>query len=197
MKRLIPGLLAVLALVATMLVGVSLAAGVGVHTAAPTTITKLPPQPTGMAPNATTAYPANWILNYGAWTGHNITVSSNQGWHIVVYAGVPGSVDAKMDQLVFQPDCNLVKYHYDTSSGRGILLYVAWASHTNGYRNCTLAWQVDGNVVIYTPVGARWASRTNRGTGISYAYIVQNNMWTLIQQYTGKGWVTIYAVQFG
>lgn len=141
------------------------------------------------------AYPHNWVLNYGSYLANgNIVVSP--GWHVNVYYQTPGAVDATLDQLIFQTDCNLVKRHYDTSSGVARLLHVTWASHTSGYFGCKLMWQTDGNMVIYTSVGARWSTGTNRGP-TSYSYVMQNNEWSLIYHYEKNKWVTVYAVQYG
>lgn len=141
------------------------------------------------------AYPHNWVLNYGSYLASgNIVVSP--GWHVNVYAGTPGTVNAALDQLIFQTDCNLVKRHYDTSSGVARLLRITWSSHTAGYFGCKLMWQTDGNMVIYTSVGARWSSGTNRGP-TSYSFVLQNNEWSLIYHYESNRWVTVWAVQYG
>lgn len=148
------------------------------------------------------AVPASWVLYYG-WNGgadRNIVVTSTQGWHVEAYGGQPGTVNAAMDQMTFQSDCNMVDRHYDMSKpGVAKLLYVIWSSHSVATGPCTLNWQRDGNEVIYRHDGrVLFATNTNDASQITtYRYIHQNNGWRIIDKFTGSKWVRLYATNFG
>ena len=109
------------------------------------------PQPaTGAAGGAVSAAQSiGWEALFGNGYGGAVpTVPSNRNPTWSVWAGV--------NNLKFQPDCNLVDYY-----NGGVL----WASGTwRAARPCKLVFQQDANLVIYDAGGHPvWATGTNRG----------------------------------
>ena len=140
------------------------------------------------------ALPASWSLLYGNVLSHNVSVSSNSNWHVNVYKGSPGTAGATVDQLVFQADCNLVKYRWDTSSGVAKNQRAVWSSRTSGVTNCTLDWQIDGNMVIYDWAGAIWNTGTNYGIGPNYQFVLRSDGWMYIQIAYAGSWSTVWSI---
>ena len=81
-----------------------------------------------------------------AMNGTTYSASANQTW------------TGRTTRLVFQSTGNLVIQRVDTGG-------TLWASGTSGYPSATLAFQADGNLVIYNGGTPLWASGTNYNPG--------------------------------
>jgi hypothetical protein len=146
--------------------------------------------------SATTIGPTSLTTTYGYIIGWNIY--EHPGWQQNVYDQNKGDVNASVNVLVFQSDCNLVQYDYWNSTNGLILKYVAWASGTNTRigTDCSLAFQLDGNIVIYYGGAAHWASGTNRNLGNSYQFVFQNNDAKIIYEFENTSWVCLESWDF-
>jgi hypothetical protein len=117
-------------------------------------------------------------ITYGY--GHG-NITANKGWSVQV----ADTTGAPIATLIFQSDCNLVEYRYVNH-----VTTVTWNSGTVRPIGtaCTLVFQGDGNVVIYTAY-AIWATGTNYGTNWVYQYDISSNGENDIWWYQpGYGW---------
>lgn len=154
-------------------------------------------------PSTASASETQTVIAYGYIPGHDIVYPSgaNSAWYAT--SGSPGQTDATVTKLVFQSDCNWVQYYYDVSGRTARLIRVIWSTHTYGRTNCQLAFQRDGNVVIYqmnaqhVRVNPIWASGTNIGSFTLYQFVLKANNWKEIYAFYGNKWNRVWAANFG
>lgn len=155
------------------------------------------------APSTASAAETRTVISYGYVPGYDITYPSgaNSAWYAT--SGTPGTANATVTKLVFQSDCNWVQYYYDASGKTARLIRVIWSTHTYGRTNCQLAFQRDGNVVIYqmnaqhVRVNPIWASGTNIGSFTLYQFVLQANNWKLIYAFFSNRWQEVWSANFG
>ncbi len=122
-----------------------------------------------------------WDYYYGHGYAKSANIYSNRSpsWRVPASGGLAA--------IVFQSDGNFVEYEWSASTGR---YHAVWASGTNIYcKPERLAFQTDGNVVIYDCGGhARWSTGiNNRSPGGYYLFRLQTNG-CMTDQYYNAGW---------